>query len=68
MTFEEIKASDRDFVNTTDIAPIMHVAPYSINVQAKKDPAKLGFPVVVVGTRVLVPRLGFIKFLEGTNT
>ena len=39
----------------------------SINLQAKEDPSKLGFPVIVMGSRVRIPKAGFIKFCEGAE-
>ncbi len=38
--------------------------PYSINCQAKEDPSKLGFPVVMMGTRVLIPKEGFVNYMR----
>lgn len=64
MTFEEIKNYDGDMLIPTDIAPVLRCSAYSINLQAQTDPAKLGFPVSVIGTRVKIPRQGFINFWE----
>lgn len=64
MTLEEIKASDKDILIPKDIAQILNCSPYSINLQAKEDPSKLGFPVCLTGTRVRIPRVGFIKWFE----
>ena len=65
MTFDEIKNYDEDTLVPTDIAPILHCSAYSINLQAQTDPTKLGFPVSMVGTRVKIPKQGFIAFWEG---
>ncbi|MDO4564814.1 MAG: hypothetical protein Q4C04_04300 [Clostridia bacterium] len=64
-TLAEIKASDKEFLFADDIADYLEVAPHSIRCQAQTAPHKLGFPVIVVGTRVKIPRLGFIRFIEG---
>lgn len=67
MTFAEIEQSEKDFLTPTDVAPIFGCMPYSINVQAKEDITKLGFPAAKIGTRVLIPRLGFIRWVRYGN-
>ena len=65
-TLDEIKAMDRDMVTPAVVAGVVGCDPYYISVQAKEDPAALGFPVCVVGTRTKIPRLAFIRWVEGT--
>ena len=64
MTYNELLTSDKPMLVPTDIADIIGCMPHSINVQAQTDPAKLGFPVCVLGTRVKIPREGFIRWLK----
>ena len=72
MTLEELKALDKEMLIPADIAPILGVAQYSINVQVKEDKQtgknSFCFPTLLIGTRVLIPRRAFIKVLEGTST
>ena len=63
MTFDEIKQSDKDFLTPQDVQDVVCCKSYSINLQAKEDPSKLGFPVCVIGTRVRIPRIGFIRWM-----
>lgn len=63
MTLEELKRSDKPFLTPTDIAPILGCKPYSINVQAKQDITKLGFPAAMIGTRVKIPRIAFLNWM-----
>ena len=65
MTLEELRNSTKEFLIPADVAAILGVKPYSINVQAQQDKSKLGFPVSLIGTRVKIPRLGFLRFIEG---
>lgn len=67
MTMSEIKQSDLAMITPRQAAAVLHCDPYMINVQAHKDPSKLGFPVVVIGRRVKIPRLPFIAFIEGVK-
>lgn len=67
MTYQEILESDKDFLIPKDLAKVLGCDPYTINVQAKEDASKLGFPVVMIGTRVRVPRLAFIRWMNYGN-
>lgn len=46
-----------------DVARLLGVNPQSIREQAHIDQSKLGFPVSVIGTRVLIPKEPFYKFI-----
>lgn len=63
MTYQEIMNSDKMFLLTEDVAELLGCKAYSINAQAQQDPAKLGFPVCVTGSRVRIPRLGFLHWM-----
>lgn len=67
MTFSEIEQSEKDFLTPSDVAPVMGCMAYSLNVQAKEDITKLGFPAALIGTRLLIPRLGFIRWVKYGN-
>lgn len=64
MTMREIQQSDKHYILAEDIADILEVAPNTLRAQAQSDPAKLGFPVVVCGSRVKVAREGFLFFMK----
>ena len=65
MTIEEIRATDKAFLVPSDVAPVLKCHPHTINLAAKQAPAQLGFPVCVVGTRVRIPTVGFLRWYEG---
>ena len=65
MTLTEIRDSKALFLTAAEVAPVLGCDPQSIRVQAHADPRKLGFPTIVVGRRVYIPRQGFIAFIEG---
>ena len=67
MTLEEIRDSDKPFLTPKDVSGVLGCHPYSINVQAKEDAKMLGFPVSVIGTRVRIPRIAFVRWMEGEN-
>ena len=65
MTLKEIEHSDLEFLTPEQAAEVIGCKPYAINVQAKEDPKRLGFPVCMIGTRVRIPRRAFLRWLEG---
>lgn len=64
MTLKEMKRSEKEWLTPTDVCGILGCAPYSINVQAKADISMLPFPCFMIGTRVKIPRVAFIKWAE----
>lgn len=68
MTLETLRSDTREFITPADIAPILGCKPYSINMQAKADASKLGFPVCMMGTNVRIPRRAFLRWTELGNT
>lgn len=63
MTLEEIKTSAEMWLTPADIAPVLECDPNIIRRQAQTEPQKLGFPVVVMCSRVKIPRKQFLRFL-----
>jgi len=62
--FNRIKEMDKLFLNVEEIAPVLECNPHDIRKQARERPDLLGFPVVVYGSRIKIPRLPFIQFFE----
>ena len=65
MTLTEIRASEKPILTCTEIAPVLDADPSSLRWTARYEPWKLGFPVIVVKTRVKIPRVPFPKFMDG---
>jgi len=63
-TLQDVRECEKDFLVPEDIERVLNCDRYSINLQCKTDPSKLGFPVIVMGSRVRIPRIGFIRFCE----
>ena len=64
---QQIIESDEIMLLPKDVAEVLGCKPDSINAQAQNDPNKLGFPVCVMGTRVTIPRQGFLHWLQYGN-
>lgn len=67
MTLEELKNTEAATVNIADIAEILGCTPQTIRVAARQRPDLLGFPIIIMGSRVRIPRIPFIQFIEGAE-
>lgn len=65
MTLDEIKASDKSVLTPAEVAEVLGCDAQDVRVAARQRPDLLGFNVAVIGTRVKVPRLAFIRWMEG---
>ena len=57
------KFEDKLLLTPAEASQILGCDPQSIRCQAKEDPSKLGFEVIVMGARVMIPRIPFYRFL-----
>lgn len=69
MTIEQMMESRQLLLNAADIAEVLGVDAQDLRVQARDNPAALGFPVTRIGKRTLIPRIPFLRHLgmEGIN-
>lgn len=65
MTLRDLKEMDVDFITPAEVASVLDCAPQAIRSQAENNPALLGFHFCKVGNRLKIPRLAFIKWMEG---
>lgn len=68
ITLEDIKNIDRAWLTPAQVAPIIGADPQWIRWQAHNDQGKLGFPVIVIRSRVKIPKEPFIKFMLGIES
>lgn len=67
MTLEELRRADDVFITPKVAAQLLRCDPHLLRVQARENPEALGFPVTLVGNRTKIPRLAFIRYLEGAS-
>jgi len=65
MRVSDLESIDRDYLKVDEVCQILHARPETFRGQAHMDPARIGFPVIVVGSRVKIPKVPFIKFMRG---
>ena len=64
VTIADIRKMDTDFITASVAGQAIGVDPQSLRVQAWTDAKKLGFPVIVVGKRMMIPRKPFLRFID----
>lgn len=64
-TLEELAALPVDVLSCAQVAPILKANAYTIHETAIQRPDLLGFPVVVLGRRVKIPKESFVRFMRG---
>ena len=64
-SIEEVEALDCEYLTCMQVAQILGASQQMIHAQAIECPEKLGFPVIVIGSRVKIPRRAFINFMKG---
>lgn len=68
MTLEDLKSMNRDIITPDIAAQVLGCDPNYIRVAARDCPEKLGFPICRIGSRTKIPRLAFIRFMEGGDS
>lgn len=65
MTLDDVRKIDREYLLPSEVAAVIGCDPQAIRVWARQRPQELGFHVSVIGSRVKIPRLAFIRWMEG---
>lgn len=70
MTREEILQSQRDYLTAEALSGVLGTNPSTLRNQAHEDAERgtqhLKFPYIILGKRVLFPRIPFIRFMGWT--
>ena len=63
-TLEELIGKvDKEFFTAQDVCGVLNCDPQNIRDTARQRPYLLGFPVVLMGSRVRIPRIPFLRFM-----
>lgn len=63
-TLDTIRQMSRETLTPAIVAEVIGCDPQTIRLRARMAPELLGFPAIVMGSRVLIPREAFIHFME----
>ena len=64
MTLAEIAAYDKEVLTPAQVAPLLGTDQQTLRLQARFRPDLLGFPVIILKSRVKIPRRPFLRFME----
>ena len=65
MTLNDIKAINREYLLPREVADVLGTDPQAIRTWAHKCPERMGFPVLCIGSRVKIPKQGFLRYMNG---
>ena len=65
LTICDLEAMTRETISPCEASEIIGCNPQVLRIQARQAPQALGFPVIVMGTRVRIPRRAFLACLRG---
>lgn len=65
MTLESVKSMTDEVITPAVASELLGCDPQWLRIAARTRPDLLGFPVIVMGSRVKIPRRAFIRFMEG---
>ena len=63
MTLEDIQTSQKIYLSVSDVASLLHCDGQAMRVQAHTNPQALGYPVIIIGRRIRIPRIPFLRYL-----
>ena len=52
---------DTEFFTPQDVSFVLKTDPQTIRICARQRPELLGFPVILIGNRVKIPRIPFLR-------
>lgn len=62
-TLDDLRQEEKAFLIAADICAVLGCDPNYIRCAARQKPELLGFPVVLIGNRVKIPRIPFLRFM-----
>lgn len=68
MRLADLERIDRDYLLPSEVGMCIDTDPQTIRIQARVSPDLLGFPVIVAGTRVKIPKQPFVNMMRGGNS
>ena len=65
MTLSEIEMIQREYLLPREVASVLGTTDQGIRTWARQRPEELGFPVICIGSRVKIPKEGFLNYMKG---
>lgn len=68
MTLNDIRGLEKPFLTPKEVAGVLGSDPQTIRVTARTAPERVGFPFTFTGNRMKIPRIPFLRFMEGRES
>ena len=65
MTIQEMKKSDKIFLTAADVSEVLGCDPQTLRLAVREKKELVGFNCSMIGKTLRIPRLAFIKWIEG---
>ena len=62
-SLDDLINSKEAFLTANDVCGVLACDPHQVRVCARQRPDLLGFSVVIIGNRVKIPRIPFLRFM-----
>lgn len=62
-TLADLMNIDREYLLPGDVAGVLGTSDQWVRVCARQQPQLLGFPTVIMGSRVKIPRIPFLRYM-----
>ena len=65
---DAVKQMTTTTINPDQAAKVLGCDAHGLRVAARQRPELLGFPVIIIGHRVRIPRIPFLRAIEGGSS
>lgn len=62
-TLADLMDIDREYLVPSEVAGVLGTSDQWVRVCARQQPQLLGFPTVIMGNRVKIPRMPFLRYM-----
>ena len=66
-TLKELEENEKEWLTVAEVARFLDSDPQAIRMQAHRDRAALGFPIIMIGNHIKITRVGFLNFFKGAQ-
>ncbi len=68
LSLQDIERLPGEMLTPEQVAGVLEMNPHTIRVMADQQPDAFGFPIMVMGTRVKIPKQPFLLYMRGESS
>lgn len=65
LTLEEIRRMEKDTITPEEASGPLGCTGHLLTVKCHEKPEEVKFPFLCIGNRTIIPRIGFLNWMEG---